>query len=180
MRGKIGYHGRSHLPGGSDPTLNYDIGFYDLVPIGGNPKATGSSQFSMSASFAGSGGGTDLLDLTVNGGPTGPSVKRAGMYEFKARLGFVPGGGGTFGAGQYVRVDMETRNETAPQNFWSQSSSNFIPLNNTSVPPFTTVQFCRYIDPDNPQGVIYFEIIITRDSTQSLTIEGELAVQRIY
>ncbi len=148
--------------------LNGDIGFYDLLPGGGNPVTAGTSTSFLSATFGGSGAGVDLLDMSVLG-----QAREKGMYGFLMNVHVTRSGGGVFAAGDWAQIDLSTTSE--PLSYVQQSTSTH-DLTLGSGGPWMTASFLRYLE----VGGAYLTPSVVYHASFNLVIVGTLSVQRVY
>ncbi len=184
MRSKSEYptrHGDQHLADGSDPVVRDEIGFYEVVPVGGNPISAGATNpITMSFSFGGGDAGYDLLDLGGLGAPTGPVFKTAGMYAVLARVVFGPEPAGTFPMELSASMDMYIQNELAPANDWAQQATQTFPLDNAFKECVGTVGFVRFFKKGDSFPPQFFQLLVARTSGLALNVIGAVSVQRIF
>lgn len=158
-------------------TLNHEIGFYEVGPNVGNPT---SGKKLMKWTFAGTGGGVDLLDTTVIGTPTGPAVKTPGMYALLVRIGADPSPNASWPAGSVGYIDLSTNAEPAPANYWAQQASHPFPLDNTSGAgaAIGTTGWTRFLTNIDAGFNQWIELLFGAPGTYSAS--GFVSVQRIY
>lgn len=158
----------------------HPVGFYTAAPNGGNPVPSGTHTASMALTFAGAGGGVDLLDTSVLGSPVQWAVKTPGVYGFLARIAVDPHPAAAWPAGNSVQFDLTPFNDPAPANFWATQTTTRFPLHNTFGDSNNTVYVARFLPVYRSAGVPYlWHIDLTWTYVGDVDVSGFVEVIRL-
>lgn len=157
--------------------LPHPIGWYTAATR--HPLLTASSAL-VNFTFAGAGGGVDLLDTSVVGTPNGPSVKTAGLYFLQLNIAVRPNPFAAWPAGAQGTFFLQTQAEPPPGNFFSQQGRTPVFLDRSDAAG--SLGWVRYLDPAGINGALFFEVQVQWPAAAAadVTISGDLSVQQVY
>jgi hypothetical protein len=159
----------------------FPVGFYDLVPSGGNPVPAGTQVTFAALTFGAPNAGVDLLDTSVNGSPSAWCVKKSSKYVFMARVSVDPHPSVPFPAGQTMRLDLTpTSADPDPAGFWATQATTLYPLSNVLGVANNTISVTRYVPVfRGPADPYRWHLEIAWDYVGDVDVTGFLEVIKI-